>query len=84
MSPQTFAGRFQFPPRKTQEDEKGEKELNEGCFFFLLLLPYPIREGNHGVVPAPISVLQLERSGDGRGTLAPDPHLPHKTEGNKG
>lgn len=31
-------------------------------------------------VPAPISTLQLERSGDGRATLAPDPHLTQKTE----
>lgn len=43
----------------------------------------PISESNHEAVPAPISILQLERSSDGRATLAPDPHLPQKTEGKK-
>lgn len=45
--------------------------------FFLLFR----RESNHELFPVPISVLQLERCDDGRGTLAPDPHLPLKTGG---
>lgn len=49
------------------------------CFSFLL----SISECNHEEVLAPISILQLEKSDDGRGTLAPDPHLPQKTEGKK-
>lgn len=40
----------------------------------------PITESNHEVVRAPISVLQLERSRDGRGTLTVDPHLPQKRQ----
>lgn len=50
-------------------------------FFSFFFISGPISESNHEAAPAPISVLQLEKSSDGRATLAPHPPLPRKTEG---
>lgn len=93
MSPRRICGAFPISTSQNTRRWGGrdrQNELNEGFFFsffqlfFFFCFLLPIRECNHEAVPAPISVLQLERSGDGRGTLAPDPHLPWKTEGKKG
>lgn len=86
MSPRHICGAF--PISTLQNTRRWERidrqnELNE-AFFSLLFFFLPIRKCNHEVVPAPISVLQLERSCDRRGALTPDLHLPQKTERKKG
>lgn len=87
MSPRHIC--WAFPISTSQNSRRWERidrqnELNGAFFSLLFFFLFPMRKCNHEVVPAPISVLQLERSCDGRGTLATNLHLPQKTERKKG